>query len=59
MPKRQFLATVAAYLTGWLIARATFERIWQHFMTNSQDKARQKYIADQAVAFANELESRR
>jgi hypothetical protein len=55
MNKRQFGLTVVAYLTGWLIARATFERVWHHFMTNSENAARQKYIADQSKAFVDEL----
>lgn len=50
---------VGSYLTGWLIARATFERVWQHFMRDSENGARQVYIRDQAVAFVDELESRR
>lgn len=56
-----FWKTVGAYLTGWLIARATFERAlraWRRIHLRDPTEEDKAYFGLVAVAVADEIEGR-
>lgn len=58
MSKRQFAATVAAYLTGWVIAQSLFSRVWNYVMRHERDEAFQEMAHDLACEVVDVLEVR-
>lgn len=43
MSKRQFALTVGAYLTGWVIAQATFARAWRWLMRHGEMETQDEF----------------
>jgi hypothetical protein len=55
---KRYLTCLAAYLTGWVIAQALFQRLWKYAMKVDTEKMRQEYVEKMAGVIADELEAR-
>lgn len=56
MSKRQFGLTVAAYLTGWLVAQSVFLRVWKYVMRDVYDEGYHDMARRMGKSLAEELE---